>query len=155
MVIITRIRRYDRQFLFTELLRFRTLQYVKMKLHFIFLGMLMLLSFTARAQSNIKIAGQSLPELQAVSILDVQPSLLANYLSTPTKVAAPPLAAIFKNYNGTSNTNMPKAWAYEDLAFFCKIEVQMEKTAKLPIKVRIGEVQQVEKMEGKLKSNHP
>ena len=43
----------------------------------------------------------------------------------------------------------PLVYAYKDLAFFCKLEVQMEKKAKLPIKVRLGEVQYVERMEGK------
>lgn len=123
--------------------------------HILFLLVALCLNATTHAQSNIKITGQSLPDLQATTTLEVQPNLLTNYLKTPTKATAPPLAAVFKNYNGTSNTTMPKAWTYEDLAFFCKIEVQMEKTTKLPIKVRIGEVQQVEKMEGKLKSNNP
>lgn len=127
----------------------------KIGLHILILSSSLCLSSTIQAQSNIKITGQSLPDLQATTILNVQPNLLPNYLKMPTKATAPPLAAVFKNYNSTSNATMPKAWTYEDLAFFCKIEVQMEKTTQLPIKVRIGEVQQVEKMEGKLKSNNP
>ena len=46
---------------------------------------------------------------------------------------------------------IPPAWRYQDLAFFCKLEVKMEKTFKMPVKFRLGEVQYVEKMEGKLK----
>lgn len=44
----------------------------------------------------------------------------------------------------------PKAWRYCDLALFCKLEVQMEKAVKFPLKLRLGETQQVERMEGKL-----
>ena len=45
--------------------------------------------------------------------------------------------------------NLQAAWKYEDLAFFCKIEVRLEEFADFPIKFRIGEVQEVEKLEGK------
>ena len=46
---------------------------------------------------------------------------------------------------------MPVAWKYEELAFFCRIEVKLERLAKIPIKFRLGEVQEVEKLEGKYK----
>lgn len=44
---------------------------------------------------------------------------------------------------------MPAAYAYKDLAFFCKIEVQLEKAVKLPIKFRLGSVDYVDYLEGK------
>lgn len=44
---------------------------------------------------------------------------------------------------------MPAAYAYKDLAFFCKIEVQLEKAMKLPIKFRLGSVDYVDYLEGK------
>jgi hypothetical protein len=44
---------------------------------------------------------------------------------------------------------LPGAYRYEDLAFFCRIEVQMERAFKFPVKFRLGEVQYVERMEGK------
>jgi hypothetical protein len=47
---------------------------------------------------------------------------------------------------------LPMAWQYNDLAFFCKIEVKMEKAARFPIKFRLGDVQYVERLEGKLPS---
>jgi hypothetical protein len=46
---------------------------------------------------------------------------------------------------------MPRAYVYEELGIFCKWEVKIEKAARLPIKVRLGEVQYVEQMEGKRK----
>ena len=44
---------------------------------------------------------------------------------------------------------MPKVYNFDDLGFFCKVEVLMEKKTKMPIKIRLGEVQYVERMEGK------
>ncbi len=46
-------------------------------------------------------------------------------------------------------TPLPAAWRYHDLAFFCKIEVKMEKAAKFPVKFRLGDVQYVDRLEGK------
>lgn len=46
-------------------------------------------------------------------------------------------------------TPIPKAYRYQDLAFFCRIEVQMEQLFKMPVKFRLGEVEYVERMEGK------
>ena len=44
---------------------------------------------------------------------------------------------------------MPAVYAYKDLAFFCKIEVQLEKAVKLPVKFRLGSVDYVDYLEGK------
>lgn len=51
---------------------------------------------------------------------------------------------IIENY-----TPVPKVYNYEELAFFCKLEVQMEKSTKIPIRFRLGDVQYIEKLEGK------
>ncbi len=47
---------------------------------------------------------------------------------------------------------MPAAYAYKDLAFFCKIEVQLEKAVKMPVKFRLGSVDYVDYLEGKRNS---
>jgi hypothetical protein len=41
----------------------------------------------------------------------------------------------------------PRVYSYEQLAFFCRIDVQLEKSVGLPVKFRLGEVQMVEQME--------
>ncbi len=46
---------------------------------------------------------------------------------------------------------IPSVYAYKDLAFFCKIEVKLEKVMKLPVKFRLGSVEQVDYLEGKRK----
>ena len=40
-------------------------------------------------------------------------------------------------------------YSYDELGVFCKLEVQMERAFGLPVKFRLGEVQYVERMEGK------
>jgi len=52
----------------------------------------------------------------------------------------------------TNQQQMPAAYAYKDLAFFCKIEVQLEKAVKLPVKFRLGSVDYVDYLEGKRNS---
>lgn len=44
---------------------------------------------------------------------------------------------------------IPKAYCYDDLAIFCKLEVKLEKTFNFPVKIRLGEVNYVEMLEGK------
>ena len=43
----------------------------------------------------------------------------------------------------------PKSWNYQDLAFFCKLELKLEKMVQMPVKFRLGEVQYVDWLEGK------
>ncbi|MEM1121054.1 MAG: hypothetical protein AAGJ18_11450 [Bacteroidota bacterium] len=57
--------------------------------------------------------------------------------------------------NGSLLTNqqqVPLVYAYKDLAFFCKVEVQLEKAVKLPVKFRLGSVDYVDYLEGKRRS---
>ena len=52
----------------------------------------------------------------------------------------------------TQNENLqafPKIYNYHNLAFFCKVEVELEKAAKFPVKFRLGDVNYVDQLEGK------
>lgn len=71
------------------------------------------------------------------------------------------LGSAFSNSTGSPSAkvaafrhtpSLPAAWRYEDLALFCKLEVKMEKALHMPVKFRLGEVQYVERMEGKLQT---
>jgi len=43
----------------------------------------------------------------------------------------------------------PSVYQYDRLGFFCKMEVQLERSVKFPVKFRLGTVQYVESLEGK------
>jgi hypothetical protein len=43
----------------------------------------------------------------------------------------------------------PKIYAFKNLAFFCKVEVKLEKAARFPVKFRLGDVNYVDQLEGK------
>lgn len=107
-------------------------------------------SVTASTQSLCSIIGKPLIDLQsdtcAVQFLSNELRTDAIFATTNSKL--PYLSAVFKPYINQQNGKY-KAWSYEDLAFFCKIEVKLEKAVKMPIKFRLGEVQEVERMEGK------
>jgi len=45
-------------------------------------------------------------------------------------------------------------YSYKDLAFFCRIEVQLENTVKFPVKFRLGSVDYVDYLEGKGMGNY-
>lgn len=44
---------------------------------------------------------------------------------------------------------IPRAYCYQDLAFFCKIEVKLEKHLTLPVKFRLGSVPYTDYLEQK------
>lgn len=103
---------------------------------------------------STSITGKTIPELREIiapSPLSYFPTTtISNALAMNTlKLPPQQLTTFFKEVSYNNAPSMPKAWAYEHLAFFCKLEVIMEKKARFPIKMRLGEVQYVEQMEGK------
>lgn len=57
----------------------------------------------------------------------------------------------FRNFSSLNQNfkPFPKIYSYHNLAFFCKIEVKLEKAAKFPVKFRLGDVNYVDQLEGK------
>ena len=93
----------------------------------------------------LSLASQVNAQTTRFSLIDEQtPPLFSD--STQTQITPPPLQNPF---NTSHISPIPKAYCYEDLAIFCKLEVQLEKTLKFPVKIRLGEVNYVEMLEGK------
>jgi hypothetical protein len=71
-------------------------------------------------------------------------------------LVAPSTSGINRNLNGFSSTSvktMPSTFYYNSIGFFCKKELQIEKTLRFPLKFRLGSVAYTDKMEGKSSSN--
>lgn len=98
-------------------------------------------------QKKIKMSGQSLPVLEQLLIQTPSESLFGP-ISLPILKKATVLAKNSKTI-GTTSQAMPLVYAYKDLALFCKLEVQLEKVVKLPVKFRLGSVDYVDWLEGK------
>ena len=77
----------------------------------------------------------------------------SNILSSHSNIyLLSPFLMVNYKINFTQNqsfTSFPKIYDHNHLAFFCKVEVKLEKAAKFPIKLRLGDVDYVNQLEGK------
>lgn len=116
----------------------------------ILLALLWLASLVdVNAQSYTPIEGRSI-----MSLRYEKPYQKTNSLKTKafTRSLLTPIHVEENDFDSFTKTlTIPSAYKYDELGIFCKWEVQMEKAAKIPVKFRLGEVQYVERMEGKLK----
>lgn len=93
-------------------------------------------------QNDWRIAGKSVPALQQ----KITPTPTLSFWNRTALISVTDKQ---KRQNFTSAASFPQWYSVDQLPFFCKMEVKMEKAIKFPVKVRLGEVQYVEKMEGK------
>lgn len=116
--------------------------------YFTFLFLLFLIASGLSGQSN-GITGKSLMELRQAPLLPVQapaiamPGLPAFFPKKNSLPAAPPSLLY------PTPERQPGIYSYDDLALFCKLEVQLERAFRLPVKIRLGDVQYVDWLEGK------
>ncbi|NJL74194.1 MAG: hypothetical protein HC892_03275 [Saprospiraceae bacterium] len=97
----------------------------------------------AQGQTSAAISGLSIPELHTKPKYSFARKSVLYWYSIPSS-----------NYQ-SSITKSPNAHLelskdyYQHLGFFCKIEIQMERQAKMPVRFRLGEVDYVNRLEGK------
>jgi len=67
-------------------------------------------------------------------------------------VKYPSLNSILQSDSKIHGQSIPSIYSYKDLAFFCRMEVKIEKSAKVPFKFRLGDVKYVDYLEQKIDS---
>lgn len=70
-------------------------------------------------------------------------------LLIPQEKAVDRIPSSLSQFRSWSVTKGHNTYKMEELAFFCRLEVQLEKVTKIPVRFRIGDVQQVDYLEGK------
>ncbi|WP_367389954.1 hypothetical protein [Lewinella sp. LCG006] len=86
---------------------------------------------TTPLSSSIVVTPGVLPQLAAIA---APPA----YLSSLTLINSSPVLR-----------QQPLCYSTADLAFFCRLEVKIESATKMPVRFRLGDVQQVDYLEGK------
>lgn len=110
-----------------------------------YLILFIFLPHLAIGQSGFRITGKPPGELKKTENECIQPTKdIARFFKMPLKNHPSPGAFLFEK------PAAPLVYSYCDLAFFCKLEVKMEKAVRLPVKIRLGDVQYVDWLEGKI-----
>ena len=86
------------------------------------------------AQKNISISGKILQ---------------AGYSYKP--IPKPVLEVSSLSNNTIPHSFLPPGFYYNNLAFFCKQEIKLEKITRIPLKFRLGSVENCDRLEGKFK----
>jgi hypothetical protein len=89
---------------------------------------------------------ESTPPLS--SYINVSPTAFPSLSEVST---TPPayLSPLTLNHASLTLQQQTLCYSTADLAFFCRLEVKMEYATKMPVRFRLGDVQQVDYLEGK------
>jgi hypothetical protein len=94
-----------------------------------------------------QITGKSIMELKNERV--APPPYASFFTPTLLEVGPQKLPAQLDQYFTLSADAAPKVYQYDELGMFCKFEVQIEKRTRFPVKIRLGEVEAVDRKEGK------
>lgn len=117
---------------------------------FIIILMVIMMLFTFSVNVNAQIAGKSIPELRREMHSSPLKSSFQPTIYLPFTIYHLPINR-YTVYRHTTKpqTIIPNLHRYEHLPIFCKFEVKMEQVVKFPIKMRLGDVEYVDRLEGK------
>jgi hypothetical protein len=111
--------------------------------YLLFLLVFVLMQSKAVSQINASIEGLSIPELR------ISPSLSKHYIfpiNSYKPVFRTAEASVL--YLKRPKLDLPNDY-YQHLGFFCKVELKMERQAKIPVRFRLGTTDYVDQLEGK------
>lgn len=112
----------------------------------------LLLSCSAFGQNDSRVPS-SMPALR--QLLYPSPVFQPDWLILAPVADAFPLSAQrpspteMRRLLQTTPWTAPRAYQFADLAFFCKVEVHLEKSVGFPVKFRLGDLNYVNYLEGK------
>jgi hypothetical protein len=91
--------------------------------------------------------------VQSYGQAGITPTNTAFFQATKIRLNYSAFAQINKNERNIVAKNtlapIPSAYCYQNLAFFCKIEVKLEKASTFPVKFRLGSIPYVDFLEQK------
>ncbi|HKK75249.1 MAG TPA: hypothetical protein VJ953_09265 [Saprospiraceae bacterium] len=94
-----------------------------------------------------KIIGKSVFELRTETSESTLSLAIPHFLFPTTPNASIP---DLRNFTTDHSYRPPTSYRYQDLAFFCRLEVKLEQSSKIPVRFRLGSVDYVDYMEGKI-----
>jgi len=123
-----------------------------MMVRMLFILLVLLISNYSFSQNGLTVESISPSKEKVINFTTDQPIIFLR--KNTLEVTAPvDLKSFLLNETrlGPSNSILHKNNSQNELAFFCRIEAEIEQSSRLPVKFRLGEVQQVDQKEGKWK----
>ena len=67
---------------------------------------------------------------------------------TPFNFSSKKTNTTFKSVSNLTVRSLPNVYEYNELGFFCKLDLRMDKTMYMPFRFRLGNLEYVNKLEG-------
>lgn len=124
-------------------------KYLLVGLGFMLLGCNSLFGQTKEVieQPMLLLQEEMAPATPASSFIKIFPLVLPSSLEVSTAPAY--LSPLTLSSSSLALKQQPSCYSAADLAFFCRLEVKLEQATKMPVRFRLGDVQQVDYLEGK------
>ncbi|MEM8523906.1 MAG: hypothetical protein AAGG68_04645 [Bacteroidota bacterium] len=117
---------------------------IRLKIFLFSICFLSLSSNAIQAQNTYQISGKSLLELKQEQDFQSDITFSKIQFHSPTFNTDTPVSLTQK----IQALSLSETY-WEELGFFCKMEIKMEQKARFPVKFRLGTVDYVDRLEGK------